>query len=133
MIHTECINCELSNGDCGHHFKMDGKTSCDIPSLSACDKYGNCMFFKSKAKPKVERAERALAIIDRLRTDKYINNKEQGILRRSILLPERPQGGYISLDLAKRVIAKFEGYIDEDMIYRIQIALEKENEADKRG
>ena len=39
-----------------------------------------------------ERAERALAIIDRLRTDGYINNKEQGTLRRAILLPERSQG-----------------------------------------
>lgn len=39
-------------------------------------------------------------------------------------LEERPQGEYIRLDLAKIVIAKFEGYLDEDMIYRIQIALE---------
>ena len=37
-------------------------------------------------------AERALAIIDRLRTDGHINNKEQGTLRRAILLPEKPQG-----------------------------------------
>ena len=43
-------------------------------------------------RPKDERAERALAIIDRLRTDGHINNKEQGTLRRAILLPERPQG-----------------------------------------
>lgn len=42
------------------------------------------------------------------------------------------QGEWIRLDLAKRVIAKFEGYLDEDMIYRIQLALEKENEADIR-
>lgn len=39
---------------------------------------------------------------------------------------ERPQGEWIRLDLAKRVIAKFKGYLDEDMIERIQIALEKE-------
>lgn len=51
MKHTECKDCELSNGDCGYHFKMDGKTNYDIASLSACDKYGNCEFFKSKAKP----------------------------------------------------------------------------------
>lgn len=44
-------------------------------------------------------------------------------------LEERSQGEQIRLDLAKRVIAKFEGYLDEDMITRIQIALEKENEA----
>lgn len=43
-------------------------------------------------RPQGERAERALAIIDRLRTDGYINNKEQGTLRRAILLPERSQG-----------------------------------------
>jgi len=45
MKHTECEDCKLSNGDCGHHFKMDGVTNFDIASLSACDKYGNCMFF----------------------------------------------------------------------------------------
>ena len=52
MKHTECKDCELSNSDCGHHFKMDGKINYDIASLGACDKYGDCMFFKSKAKPK---------------------------------------------------------------------------------
>ena len=41
-------------------------------------------------------AERALAIIDRLRTDGHINNKEQGTLRRAILLPEKPQGEWIT-------------------------------------
>ena len=46
MKHTECKDCELSNGDCGYHFKMDGTTNFDIPSLSACDRYGNCEFFK---------------------------------------------------------------------------------------
>lgn len=45
---------------------------------------------------------------------------------------ETSQGEWIRLDLAKRVIAKFEGYLDEDMIYRIQLALEKENDADIR-
>lgn len=35
---------------------------------------------------------RALMIIDRLHTAGHINNKEQGILRRAILLHERPQG-----------------------------------------
>ena len=48
MKHTECKDCELGNGDCGYHFKMDGATNYDIASLSACDQYGNCMFFKSK-------------------------------------------------------------------------------------
>lgn len=43
-------------------------------------------------RPRGERTERALAIIDRLRTDGHINNKEQGTLRRAILLPERSQG-----------------------------------------
>ena len=49
-------------------------------------------------RPQGERAERALAIIDRLRTDGYINNKEQGTLRRAILLPERQQGEWISTE-----------------------------------
>ena len=48
-----------------------------------------------KERPQSERAERALAIIDRLRTDGHINNKEQGTLRRAILLPEKPQGEWI--------------------------------------
>ena len=52
MKHTECKDCELNNSDCGYHFKMDGVTNYDIVSLSACDKYGNCMFFKPKVNPK---------------------------------------------------------------------------------
>lgn len=51
MKHTECEDCKLRKGDCGYHFKMDGKTNYNIASLSACDQYGNCMFFKPKAKP----------------------------------------------------------------------------------
>lgn len=50
MKHTECGDCKLREGDCGHHFKMDGKTNYDIASLSACDQYEDCMFFKPKAK-----------------------------------------------------------------------------------
>lgn len=46
MKHTECKKCKLRQGDCGHHFKMDGITNYDIPSLSGCDQYGNCMFFQ---------------------------------------------------------------------------------------
>lgn len=52
MKHTECEDCKLRNGDCGHHFKMNGKTNYDIPSLSSCDRYGNCEFFQQKEKPK---------------------------------------------------------------------------------
>lgn len=48
MIHTECRDCKLREGDCGHHFKMDGKTNFDIASLTACDRYGNCMFFTTR-------------------------------------------------------------------------------------
>ena len=51
-----------------------------------------------KERPQGEQAERALAIIDRLHTDGHINNKEQGSLRRAILLPERPQGEWIDID-----------------------------------
>ena len=51
MKHTECKDCELSPGDCGHHFEMDGVTNYAIASLCACDQYENCMFFKPKAKP----------------------------------------------------------------------------------
>lgn len=57
MKHTECEDCELSQGDCGHHFKSEIysntgiTTNYDIASLSACDQYGNCMFFKSKTEP----------------------------------------------------------------------------------
>ena len=43
--------------------------------------------------------------------------------------PKRPEGEWMSLKLAKEVIAKFKGYLDDDMIGRIQYALEKENEA----
>ena len=51
MKHTECKDCELSSGDCGYYFKIDGKVNYDIVALTACDKYGNCEFFKPKAKP----------------------------------------------------------------------------------
>lgn len=51
MKHTECKDCELRNGDCGHHFKMNGKIDYDIPSLSACDRYGDCEFFQQKERP----------------------------------------------------------------------------------
>ena len=52
MKDTECKDCELSNSDCGHHFEMDGVTNYDIASLCACDRYGNCEFFKPKADTK---------------------------------------------------------------------------------
>lgn len=51
MKHTECEDCKLRSGDCGHHFKMNGKTNYDIPSLSSCDRYGDCEFFQQKEKP----------------------------------------------------------------------------------
>lgn len=51
MKHMECEDCKLRNGDCGYHFKMDGKTNYDIPSLTACDRYGNCEFFQQKDRP----------------------------------------------------------------------------------
>lgn len=53
MKYTECEDCRLREGDCGHHFKMDGKTNYDIASLNSCDRCGNCMFFKPKA-PQME-------------------------------------------------------------------------------
>lgn len=49
MKHTECKECKLREGDCGHHFKMDGITDYDIPSQSSCDQYDNCMFFQPEA------------------------------------------------------------------------------------
>ena len=48
MKHTECKDCKLSNGDCGHHFEMDGIIHFDIPSEGACDRFGDCGFFKMK-------------------------------------------------------------------------------------
>ena len=51
-MNTECKECEFREGDCGHHFISDGATNYNIASLSACDKYGNCYFFKPKTKPK---------------------------------------------------------------------------------
>lgn len=41
---------------------------------------------------------------------------------------KRSQDENINLKSAKEVIAKFRGYLDNDMIARIQIALEKESE-----
>lgn len=51
MKHTKCEDCKLRKGDCGYHAKKDnGQTNNNIASLSACDQYGNCMFFKPKEK-----------------------------------------------------------------------------------
>lgn len=57
MKHAECKDCELSNGNCGHHFEMDGITNYEIASLSACDQYENCMFFKSKPTERFEKQQ----------------------------------------------------------------------------
>ena len=64
----------------------------DLISRSECLRF---------SRPQGERADRALAIIDRLRTDGHINNKEQGTLRRAILLPERLQGEWKQISPAK--------------------------------
>lgn len=70
------------------------------------DKNGDIIPDSVREETQGERAERALAIIDRLRTDRHINNKEQGTLRRAILLPERPQGDLISREALKRAISE---------------------------
>ena len=44
--------------------------------------------------------------------------------------PTGQRDEWMRLALAKETISKFKGYLDEDMITRIHIALEKENEAD---
>ena len=41
------------------------------------------------------------------------------------LKPERPQGDLISREVVKKEIDKFIGYLDEDMIYRIKVAIDK--------
>ena len=51
-MNTECKDCKLREGDCGHHHRIDGEVYCDIPSLSSCDKYGNCGHFQQKETPK---------------------------------------------------------------------------------
>lgn len=79
MKHTECKDCELNNGDCGYHFVMDGVTNYDIASLSACDQYGNCEFFKSKAKPKLD----------------YLSNFCEGFSGIVERLNDRPQGEWV--------------------------------------
>ncbi len=44
----ECKDCTLNEGDCGHHFSMNGITNYTIPSQTACDQFDCCMFFKPK-------------------------------------------------------------------------------------
>lgn len=42
-----CKNCALYNGDCGHHFvDQYSHKHYDTPSDTACDKYGDCSFYK---------------------------------------------------------------------------------------
>ena len=52
MKHTECKDCKLREGDCGYHHRFEGVVNLDIPSLSSCDKYGNCGHFQQKETPK---------------------------------------------------------------------------------
>lgn len=74
MKHTECEECKLREGDCGHHFKMDwnGETNYDIPSLTACDRYGNCEFFKPKEKPQGDLISREELKKHKFTTPQYI-------------------------------------------------------------
>lgn len=115
MKHTECKDCELSDGDCGYHFKMDGKTNYDIASLSACDRYGNCDFFKPKAKPQGDLISRealkeqfngvpdsedkdiALMLIDNAPTVEYTFEEafQKTVCDQRLYCPERPQGEWI--------------------------------------
>lgn len=47
-IHN-CKNCAKSwpNTDCGHHFKgVDGSIMYSVHRESACDRWGDCMFFE---------------------------------------------------------------------------------------
>lgn len=49
----KCEDCKFREGDCGHHhISYDGTTNYDIASLSACDRYGDCFFFKRMAESK---------------------------------------------------------------------------------
>lgn len=76
---------------------------------------------------------KAMELIDKAPTvDLWQMRQEatENALKKAEVLYDRPKGKRMSLDLAKRVIAKFEGYLDDDMIARIQIALEKECEAE---
>ncbi len=66
MKHTECKECKLREGDCGHHFKMDGITDYDIPSQSACDQYDNCMFFQADLNDEYKIACNVLLDLERI-------------------------------------------------------------------
>lgn len=71
MKDTECKDCKLRNGDCGYHYKGFGKTNYDIPSLTACDRYGNCEFFQPKEKPQGDLISRE-ALKEKLSGKEYI-------------------------------------------------------------
>lgn len=101
MKHTKCKECELREGDCGHHFKMDGITDYDIPSQSACDQYDNCMFFQADLKDKYKIACNVLLDLEQLvrRSDGWedsaveaVHNAVQTAIK---CIHEKPQNEWI--------------------------------------
>lgn len=71
MKHTECKDCKWSNGDCGHHFKMDGLTNFDIAAEWACDQFGDCGFFTPKEK---RNAYKEAGLSDGIRANELCND-----------------------------------------------------------
>lgn len=71
MANRDCETCkfrsfkpdELSD-NCGHHFEMDGVIHYDIPSLSACDKYGLCEFYEKD--PSIMDDEQCISYLESL-------------------------------------------------------------------
>jgi len=78
MSDSECKWCKFSSGDCGHHYKsIEGETDLTIPSESACDKYGQCMFWKRSIESRREEIRRLHNLIE-----KHIN--QINVLEREI-------------------------------------------------
>lgn len=118
MKHTECEDCELSQGDCGHHFKSEIysntgiTTNYDIASLSACDQYGNCMFFKSKAKLKgdlISREALEEVINDLFRSGEYDCNSVLIAIDNAPAVGPK-QGEWIQDNLGDRFCSECGGY-----------------------
>ena len=75
---SECKTCKYKTGDCGYHFvSVKGETDLTIPAESACDRCGQCMFWKRSIESRRDEIRRLHNLIE-----KHIN--QINILEREI-------------------------------------------------
>lgn len=65
-VSDECRTCKYRFVDCGnHHVDFEGKIHLDIPSEAACDRWGQCMFWKRSIESRQDEIQRLKNLIDK--------------------------------------------------------------------